>query len=55
MYNGSKQDWLGSLVIAAMGAGVITSFAVGQGQNPLMALGITLLSAACAVTIDTLL
>jgi hypothetical protein len=55
MYNNTRKDWLTSLVIAALGAGVVTSFAVGQGQNPLVGLGITALAAIAAVTLDTLL
>lgn len=42
MYNkNSDTDWLGSAVIAALGAGIVTSFAVSQGQHPLVALAIT--------------
>jgi hypothetical protein len=55
MYNDSPKDWLGSLVVAGLGAGVITSFSVSQGQNPLVGLGITAIAAIAAVTIDTLL
>ncbi len=55
MYNDSKRDWVGSLVVAALGAGVITSFAVSQGQNPLEGLGITAIAAVAAVIIDYLL
>ncbi len=55
MYNNSSRDWLGSLVVAGLGAGVITSFAVGQGQNPLVGLAITAIAAIAAVTIDSLL
>ncbi len=55
MYNNSQRDWLGSFVVAALGAGVITSFAVSQGQNPLEGLGITAIAAVAAVTIDYLL
>lgn len=51
MYNAQK-DWLGAFVIAALGAGIITSFAVNQGQNPLIALGITGFASAAAVVID---
>lgn len=51
MYN-TQKDWLGSMVTAAVGAGVITSFAVSQGQNPFVGLGITAIAAAIAVTID---
>ncbi|MGB7085986.1 MAG: hypothetical protein WBD47_10560 [Phormidesmis sp.] len=55
MHNNFQKDWLGSLVVAALGAGVITSFAVCQGQNPLVGLGITAIAAIAAVTIDSLL
>lgn len=55
MYNSPQKDWLGSLIIAGLGASVITSFSVGQGQNPLVGLGITAIAALAAVTIDTLL
>jgi hypothetical protein len=34
---------------AALGAGVVTSFAISQGQHPAMAIGITLISTAFAV------
>jgi hypothetical protein len=37
------------LAVACIGAGVVTSVAVAQGQNPLTALGITLFSAVAAV------
>lgn len=37
----SDKDWLGAAVTAALGAGIVTSFAVSQGQNPLVALAIT--------------
>ncbi len=56
MYNNdSPRDWLGSLVVAGLGAGIVTSFAVGQGQNPFVGLGITAIAAIAAVTIDCLL
>ncbi|MGB3298349.1 MAG: hypothetical protein WBA76_08770 [Phormidesmis sp.] len=55
MYNNSSRDWVGSLIIAGLGAGVITSFAVSQGQSPLEGLGITAIAAVAAVIIDTLL
>lgn len=42
MYNkNSEKDLLGAAVTAALGAGIVTSFAVSQGQNPLVALAIT--------------
>lgn len=43
------------LTVACLGAGVITSFAVAQGQNPLTALGITLFSAVAAVLVGQVL
>lgn len=43
------------LAVAAIGAGVVTSLAVAQGQNPLTALGITLFSAVAAVMAGQLL
>jgi hypothetical protein len=50
MYNNnSDKDWLGAAVTAALGAGIVTSFAVSQGQNPLIALAITGFSALVAV------
>lgn len=54
MYNNSK-DWLNSLVVAGLGAGVMTSFAVGQGQNPIVALGITAIAAVSAIALDGIL
>lgn len=47
-----RKDWLGAFVVAGLGAGVITSLAVSQGQNPLVGLGITAFSATVAVLID---
>ncbi len=52
MYNNSQKDWLGSAVTAALGAGVVTTFAVAQGQNPFVVIGITLLAAGVAILID---
>jgi hypothetical protein len=37
----TDKDLIGAAVTAALGAGVATSFAVSQGQHPLMALAIT--------------
>ncbi|MBD0335461.1 MAG: hypothetical protein ICV62_08230 [Cyanobacteria bacterium Co-bin13] len=51
MYN-ARKDWVGAAVTAGLGAGVITSFAVAQGQNPLVAMGITVFAALSAVVID---
>ncbi|NJN20941.1 MAG: hypothetical protein HC812_06770 [Leptolyngbya sp. RL_3_1] len=52
MYQNQKTDWLGSMVVAGLGAGIITSFAVAQGQSPWLALGITLFAAIAAVLIE---
>jgi len=50
----SNEELLKAGVTAALGAGVITSFAVSQGQNPFVALGITLFAAVAAVICDRL-
>lgn len=55
MHKNVRKDWIASLVIAALGAGVITSFAVSQGQNPFVGMGITVIAALFAVTFDSLL
>jgi len=42
MYNrNSHKDLLGAGLTAALSAGVVTSFAVSQGQHPLVAIAIT--------------
>jgi len=43
------------IAVACLGAGVVTSIAVAQGQNPLTALGITLFSAIAAVMVGQVL
>lgn len=43
------------LAVASLGAGVITTLAVAQGQNPLTALSITLFSAVAAVAVGQVL
>lgn len=50
----TEKDPIVSSVTAALGAGVATSFAVAQGQNPLLALGITAFAATVAVLCDRL-
>ena len=40
----TDQDLLTAGLIAALGAGIVTSFAVSQGQHPLVALAITLIA-----------
>ncbi|MBR8831694.1 MAG: hypothetical protein Cpurp_10885 [Chlorogloea purpurea SAG 13.99] len=50
MYNkNTDKDLLGAGITAALGAGIITSFAVGQGQDIFTALGITVLAALCGI------
>lgn len=47
----SRQELTTQLAVACLGAGVVTTVAVAQGQNPLTALGITLFSAVAAVMV----
>lgn len=51
----SRGELVTQLAVASLGAGVITSLAVAQGQNPLTALGITLFSAMAAVAVGQVL
>jgi hypothetical protein len=56
MYNKkSKKDWLTAVVTAGLGAGVVTSFAISQGQHPLLAFGITAFAVAATLVIDQFL
>jgi hypothetical protein len=48
-------DLASQLAVACLGAGVITTVAVAQGQNPFTALGITLFSAVAAVAVGQVL
>ena len=50
MYNkNTDKDLVSAGVKAGLGAGIVTSFAVSQGQNPLMALAITAIAALFGV------
>jgi di/tricarboxylate transporter len=50
MYNkNTDKDLISAGLTAALGAGVVTSFAVSQGQNPLIALAITAIAALFGV------
>ena len=49
MYKNSDKDFLGAAITAGLGAGIVTSFAVNQGQDIGTALGITALAALCGV------
>ncbi|MGG6294500.1 hypothetical protein ACQ4M4_08755 [Leptolyngbya sp. AN02str] len=48
----TKKDWLGAVITASLGAGAVTTFAISQGQHPLMALGITAFAVSAALVID---
>lgn len=50
-----KAEITSQIAVACLGAGVVTSIAVAQGQNPLTALGITLFSAIAAVMVGQVL
>lgn len=45
----TEKDLFGAGLTAAVGAGVVTSFAVSCGQNPLTALSITIFAAVFAI------
>lgn len=45
----TDKDLLGAAANATLGAGIVTSFAVAQGQHPLVAVAITLFAALVAV------
>ena len=50
-----QNDITSQLAVACLGAGVITTVAVAQGQNPLTALGITVFSSVAAVMVGQVL
>ena len=50
MYNkNTNKDLVSAGLTAGLGAGIVTSFAVSQGQNPLIALAITFIAALFGV------
>ena len=51
----SRPEVLSQLAVACLGAGIVTTVAVAQGQNPLTALSITLFSAIAAVMVGQVL
>ena len=51
----SRPEVVTQLAVACLGAGIVTTVAVAQGQNPLTALGITLFSAIAAVMVGQVL
>jgi len=54
-HDSNSKDYVAGALSAALGAGVVTSFAVAQGQNPLIALAITAFAAAAALLFDRFL
>ncbi|MBW4651879.1 MAG: hypothetical protein KME20_02295 [Kaiparowitsia implicata GSE-PSE-MK54-09C] len=52
MYKNTGKDWVGAAVTATLGAGAVTTFAISQGQHPLMALGITAFAVSAALIVD---
>ncbi len=50
-----RSELVSQLSVASLGAGIVTTLAVAQGQNPLTALGITLFSALAAVLVAQVL
>ena len=50
MYNNNtNKDLVGAGLTAGLGAGVVTSFAVGQGQHPMIGLLITAIAVMIGV------
>jgi hypothetical protein len=47
--NKAKSSLLDAAIPAAIGAGVVTSFALAQGQHPAIAIGITIIATLFAV------
>lgn len=55
MYNkNSNKDMVTAAITAGLGAGIVTSFAVSQGQDPLVALQITIFAVLVALLCDRL-
>lgn len=51
----SRSALVPQLAVACLGAGVVTSLAVAQGQSPMTALSITVFSAIAAVAVGQVL
>jgi CDP-diglyceride synthetase len=45
----TDKDLFGAAATAAVGAGIVTTFAVSQGQHPAIAIAITIIAALFAV------
>lgn len=50
MYKSNQdKDYLSAALTAGIGAGIVTTFAVAQGQHPIIALGITAIATLAAI------
>lgn len=49
MFDRPDKDLVSAGIISAVGAGIVTSFAVNQGQHPLTALTITAIASVCGM------
>jgi hypothetical protein len=54
MYKNSTKDPLVSAVTAGLGAGAVACFSVSQGQNVLVAIGVTVFATVVALIVDRL-
>jgi hypothetical protein len=48
----SSQNLLNDVIVASVGAGLVTTLAIGQGQHPLVAIAITFGSGIAAVILN---
>jgi hypothetical protein len=48
----TDKDWAVAGITAALGAGIVTTLAVSQGQNVFVALGITGFATVAALVVD---
>jgi uncharacterized membrane protein YjjB (DUF3815 family) len=49
MFDRPDKDLLSAGLISAVGAGIVTTFAVNQGQHPLVAFAITAIASICGM------
>ena len=54
MYNNSTKDPLAAAVTAGLGAGAVACFSVSQGQNVLVAIGVTIFATTVTLIVDRL-
>ncbi|MGL5035015.1 MAG: hypothetical protein ACRC6M_14565 [Microcystaceae cyanobacterium] len=45
MFDNPHKDLVGAALIAALGASIVTTFAIAQGQHPVIGIGITAIAA----------